>query len=349
MTEFGSVTLEGAVAYAALSGVDSTEDGVRSALSVARNGQAAYVTYPELTDADTPPVEAPQIVGGVQYATSLSSGTVAVTAPAGIQAGDLVVIAVRNHSAGAQPTSPGFANLGPAYDEQITSVRRRMVFLGKLIPAGGETETSYVVTLPGGGRTVAMAFIVRGVPSLDYVAGFSSPYGGRSVYNGTGALIGAETYEFASPVAPVLVLGFFGGEFTAGNGHEPVSTPALYDLVFSAETSTDLLTTRTFAWVGARAFMTESIPSATMAWGAPSNPGATALALRGSQVSGEGMMPTDLIEALYRRVVHAIALRTLPLGFQVSIGGDGGIPIRVGGPDREVTRLETPYRRRFVG
>ena len=342
------MTLEGAVEYAALSGVASDEDGVRTALSVARNAQAANVVYPA-APADPMPAPAPVIAGGVEYAVSLSSNSVAITPPAGILPGDMVILAVRNHVAGAQPTAPGFTNLGPPYDEQITSVRRRMVFLGKIIPGAGETATSYALSLPGGGRTVVMAFIVRGVDPVAAVAAFSGPYGGRSTYDGAGALVGIDTYEFVSPVVPVLVLGFFGGEFTAGNDHEPVSTPALYDRIFSMQTSTDLLATRTFAWVGARTFTLESIPSATMAWGAPSNPGATALALRGSQVSGEGMMPTDLIEALYRRMAHAIALRTLPLGFQALIGGDTAAPVRVGGVDAEVVRLELPYKRRFVG
>lgn len=57
----------------------------------------------------------------------------------------------------------------------------------------------------------------------------------------------------------------------------------------------------------------------------------------------------DLIEAVYRRVAHNLALRALPLGVQASMTDTAIAQTRVGGTDAEVARLEAPYRRRTVG
>lgn len=59
--------------------------------------------------------------------------------------------------------------------------------------------------------------------------------------------------------------------------------------------------------------------------------------------------PEDLAEALKRRVAHNLALRSLPLGLQASIAEAAVATTRVGGTDAEVKRLESPYRKRFVG
>lgn len=59
--------------------------------------------------------------------------------------------------------------------------------------------------------------------------------------------------------------------------------------------------------------------------------------------------PADLSEALLRRVAANLANRTLPLGIQTTVSEFGGSAARVGGQDREVRRLEGPYRKRAVG
>ena len=54
--------------------------------------------------------------------------------------------------------------------------------------------------------------------------------------------------------------------------------------------------------------------------------------------------PADLAEALCRRVAANLAVRALPLGTQQSLSDFGVSVARVGGGDREVARLEAPYR-----
>lgn len=59
--------------------------------------------------------------------------------------------------------------------------------------------------------------------------------------------------------------------------------------------------------------------------------------------------PGDLVEALCRRVAANLANRALPLGLQSSISEAGVGFARTGGGDREVRRLEAPYRKVIVG
>lgn len=59
--------------------------------------------------------------------------------------------------------------------------------------------------------------------------------------------------------------------------------------------------------------------------------------------------PADLAEALFRRVAANLANRALPLGVQANIAEAAISTTRVGGGDREVRRLEAPYRRVSFG
>lgn len=60
-------------------------------------------------------------------------------------------------------------------------------------------------------------------------------------------------------------------------------------------------------------------------------------------------IPSDLINALLRRVAHNLTVANLPLGIQTTLTDNAALANRVGGTDAEVTRLELPYKRRFVG
>lgn len=73
------------------------------------------------------------------------------------------------------------------------------------------------------------------------------------------------------------------------------------------------------------------------------------------RIPTDGLLPAtpmytyDLIEAVYRRVAANLAVRALPLGVQAQMSEMAVSTTRVGGGDREVARLEAPYRRLVVG
>ena len=58
----------------------------------------------------------------------------------------------------------------------------------------------------------------------------------------------------------------------------------------------------------------------------------------------EATWPADLANALKRRVAVNLTVRGLPLGVQTSISEAAFGVTRVGGGDREIDRLEGPYR-----
>jgi hypothetical protein len=62
-----------------------------------------------------------------------------------------------------------------------------------------------------------------------------------------------------------------------------------------------------------------------------------------------GTWPEDVKEALFARIARRLELRRLPLGVQPTMTEAGPSTIQVGGYDREISRLERPYRRRGVG
>lgn len=62
-----------------------------------------------------------------------------------------------------------------------------------------------------------------------------------------------------------------------------------------------------------------------------------------------GTWPDDVKEALFARIARRLELRRLPLGVQPAMTEAGPSTIQVGGYDREISRLERPYRRRGVG
>lgn len=75
------------------------------------------------------------------------------------------------------------------------------------------------------------------------------------------------------------------------------------------------------------------------------------IALRDLAVTlpSQEIYPADLLEALCRRVAANLANRALPLGLQSSVSEAGVGFARIGGGDREVARLEAPYRKVVVG
>jgi len=84
------------------------------------------------------------------------------------------------------------------------------------------------------------------------------------------------------------------------------------------------------------------------AWG-PADVKSALLAEQAAQarvciVPESGDWPADLLEALYRRVAHNLAVRRNPNGVETAESEFGVTQLRVGGNDAEVNRLEAPYR-----
>jgi len=63
----------------------------------------------------------------------------------------------------------------------------------------------------------------------------------------------------------------------------------------------------------------------------------------------DSVWPADLVEALMRRVAANLANRSLPLGVSTVLSDMNAATTRVGGLDREVRRLEAPYRKAAIG
>lgn len=63
----------------------------------------------------------------------------------------------------------------------------------------------------------------------------------------------------------------------------------------------------------------------------------------------DAVWPADLAEALYRRIAANLANRALPLGVSTTLSDMNAATTRVGGLDREVRRLEAPWRKVSVG
>ena len=58
--------------------------------------------------------------------------------------------------------------------------------------------------------------------------------------------------------------------------------------------------------------------------------------------------PADLAEALKRRVLRALTMKALPLGYQQSLGEFGATASKVGS-DPEISRLEAAHRKLVIG
>ncbi|MFC6153655.1 hypothetical protein [Nocardioides yefusunii] len=70
---------------------------------------------------------------------------------------------------------------------------------------------------------------------------------------------------------------------------------------------------------------------------------------RRCRVPTEGEWPADLVEALLRRTLAALAMRANPLGVAVSVTDFGVSTDRVGGLDPVVRRLEAPHVKLVLG
>jgi hypothetical protein len=336
-----TITVQDVIDYvnAGASAANLVADALGTARELVNNyvgGESAYVV--------------PSIVGSLTTATDLSSGTPVVPSPTGGIEGDLVLLFVRNHQGGSEPSSEGFVSLGVAYDEPVSQTRRRSRVLGKFVGPDPE-PAQYVLSLAGGGRTVVTAALVRNVDPITPVSGYSSPYGGSSVPGQDGIIAGNATLD----TIPALGVVMFGAEFTAGNDHVPTSLPALWsplsEVVAYVNGVPDLSGTRSYQWTGVRQLDASPAPDAAISWTAPSSGiGAEMVALRGTGNSDVNGVPGWAIDqAVKLTAAYIYAQRNAPNGVVNSqFVTDAGVTATTFRIARDPMYLAYPILNRFV-
>lgn len=240
------------------------------------NGWAMQIAIPGV--AVVPPLS-PVVVGtSTTYAGNTTTGFT-INRPSGGASNDYIVVAVRGQSGTGTvgPASAGFTRIGPAYVASSTTYRING-FYAKPISDISTEPTSYDFTMTtgtGNVRLVATAFLVRGVDLANPVAGYFDSYGGTTITNGR------QVDSYALSASPALALFMGASEFAAPNDHVPVTLPSNYNPISSVVTSTNLGSSRTYLWVGAKEESTATA-AASMTWGTPSGAAAEGVALRGT-------------------------------------------------------------------
>lgn len=104
-----------------------------------------------------------------------------------------------------------------------------------------------------------------------------------------------------------------------------------------------------------KAYLNEADDSLVAKWGDTAITGALA-AEKAAQsrvcrvpTDPDAEWPADLTEALCRRVAANLAARAVPSGVQSTLTEFGPTTARIGGIDREVRRLEGPFRKVVLG
>ena len=222
----------------------------------------------------------PPVVVGTPTSADSAQNTVTsltIAKPAGLQAGDVLVAALRSQSSTATSdfASAGFTRQGPVFAANNAAARLTGFFTHRVTNPSAEPADYTFTYSGGGGRCVGILFVVRGVDPTTLLAGYQSNGQGTEVTNGrTAAAYAVET--------PALQLTLGANENTGSNPSTPTVTPAGHTLIGERASSIALGSTRTSIWVGYRALPTgESTAAASMTWAATSSEAVHSLALKG--------------------------------------------------------------------
>lgn len=227
---------------------------------------------------------APQVAGVATAYTPFDSGSsVVVPLPAGVVAGDVLIMAARHQSTfGTAPgwTVPsGWTQISPNF-VAAAAARIMAIFAMRVTPAMVTAGLPASVTMntagsSANGRRVAMMFRVAGVDPTTLVSGVAPNYGGTEIAGG----VRSTAYPLAGPA---LQLTFFANENTASNASTPATVTAGHSLVGTAVTALDTSQTRTSLHAYAKPY-TEGgeAEQVTATWSAANGPGVQSVALCG--------------------------------------------------------------------
>lgn len=218
---------------------------------------------------------APTVIGAAQTANAISGTGLTITVPAGAQAGDVLIAALRSQSSTSTTDwdNAAFTRVGPAFTSSSGSARVTGYFIHEVT---GTEPASYTFTIGVSARMVGAIILVRGADPA-WVAYYNSNVGG-SITNG-------RTIPSYTASDPALVLEFAVSEFASPNDHVPSNYPDNFATLAEQVTAGTLATSRTYMWFGSRELVgtnaTVGSTDTDIAWaGTPSAPVALSIALR---------------------------------------------------------------------
>ena len=184
----------------------------------------------------------------VASTTAVNSGvnTLTFTKPSGVQAGDILVAALRSQSAvsTADWACSGFARIGVPFTSADAAMRVTGFYRHVITDPGAEPSTYVFSGLTGSGqRNAGALLLIRGSGDPVDLDSYQTGKPGTSVTNGR------RVGSYTTTGADRLLLFLGANEIVAPNASAPVTTPSGYTLIQDVHTSENTAISRTVAWV----------------------------------------------------------------------------------------------------
>lgn len=220
-------------------------------------------------------MSAPVIVSS-QQAINAAGITLTFTKPSGLQAGDVLLAALRSQSPASTLdwTCSGFSRVGPAFlsasaSQRVTGFYRYVVTDPATVPA------SIVFTINGSAqRNAGALMLIRGSGEPVDVDSFFNSTLGNAITNGR------EIVSYNTTHADTLILVMGGNEIVSPNATLPTTTPIGHSLVQSVTTSESTAVSRTVCYVTSKVQAAAGATSvADLAWASASSAVAMSIAL----------------------------------------------------------------------
>lgn len=227
-------------------------------------------------------VSAPTVLSGVTTAAGMSAtGTITLTRPPGVQAGDLLVAILRTNG-NTSPTDftrAGWEKYGYPFIPSDPSGRVFTMLVHRITDMSIEPSAYAFAKTVSDDRQVAAMFALRGVDTTVPVSG-QSP----------GTLVAEapviKSRSFSTDTAtPQLLIYAWASEITAGNAPEPVARPAGSTQIILASSSAATGVTRSTIWIGFEVISTANVVEKALTWSTANGVAAIAVAFRGTDAS----------------------------------------------------------------